>query len=129
METALVFKLILAAGGFAVWIYQQMKAKAEQPAPTAMAAPPPIPRRARKPRVAAAKGVVAAKNVAKPADESAEGSVRPAAAPHLDSSSLVVTRPARALSRAQFRGAAALRQAIVAREVLGPPLCLRPPRF
>ena len=123
MEAAHVFKLILAAGGFAVWAYQQLKAKAEQPAPTAMAAPPPIPRRARKPRVAAAK------NVAKPADEPAEGPARPAAAAHLDSSNLVVTRPARALSRAQFRGAAALRQAIVAREVLGPPLCLRPPRF
>jgi len=123
MEAALVFKLILAAGGFVVWVYQQMKAKAEQPAPTAMAAPPPIPRRARKPRVAVAK------NVAKPAQEPAEGPARPAAAPHLDSSSLVVTRPARALSRTQFRGAAALRQAIVAREVLGPPLCLRPPRF
>jgi hypothetical protein len=29
----------------------------------------------------------------------------------------------------QFRGSVAMRQAIVAREVLGPPLCLRPPRF
>ncbi len=123
MEGALILKVLLAAGGFAVWAYQQVKAKAEQPAPTAMAAPPPIPRRARKPRVAVAK------NVAKPAQEPAEGPARPAAAPHLDSSSLVVTRPARALSRTQFRGAAALRQAIVAREVLGPPLCLRPPRF
>jgi hypothetical protein len=28
----------------------------------------------------------------------------------------------------QFRGSAAMRQAIVAREVLGPPLALRPPR-
>ena len=125
MEAASIFKLLLAAGGFAVWAYQQVKAKAEQPAPTAMAAPPPIPRRARKPRVA-----VVPKNTAKPAEEPAEGSVRPSsAAVHLDASSLVVTRPARALSRMQFRGSAALRQAIVAREVLGPPLCLRPPRF
>jgi len=54
---------------------------------------------------------------------------RPTPAPHLDSRDLVVTRPARAQARTQFRGAAALRQAIVAREVLGPPLCLRPPRF
>ena len=123
MEGAVIFKLLLAAGGFAVWAYQQVRAKVEQPTPTAMAAPPPIPRRARKPRAAAPK------NAAKPAEEPAEGSVRPAAAVHLDASSLVVTRPARALSRTQFRGAAALRQAIVAREVLGPPLCLRPPRF
>jgi hypothetical protein len=123
MEGAAIIKLLLAAGGFAVWAYQQVRAKVEQPTPTAMAAPPPLPRRARKPRVAAPK------NAAKPAEEPAEGSVRPAAAVHLDASSLVVTRPARALSRTQFRGAAALRQAIVAREVLGPPLCLRPPRF
>jgi hypothetical protein len=53
----------------------------------------------------------------------------PAAAVHLDASSLVVTRPARAQTRTQFRGSAALRQAIVAREVLGLPLSLRPPRF
>jgi hypothetical protein len=124
MEGAAIFKLLLAAGGFAVWAYQQVRAKVEQPAPTAMAAPPPIPRRTRKSRPA-----VAPKNAAKPAEEAAEGPARPAAMPHLDSSSLVVTRPARALSRSQFRGAAALRQAIVAREVLGPPLCLRPPRF
>lgn len=122
MEAASIFKLLLAAGGFAVWAYQQLKAKAEQPAPTAMAAPPPLPRRVRKPRPAA-------KPVAKAAEERAEGSARPAATPHLDASDLVVTRPARALSRSQFRGAAALRQAIVAREVLGPPLCLRPSRF
>jgi len=124
MEGAVIFKLLLAAGGFAVWAYQQVRAKVEQPAPTAMAAPPPIPRRARKSRPA-----VAPKKSAKPAEEVAEGPDRPAVMPHLDSSSLVVTRPARALSRSQFRGAAALRQAIVAREVLGPPLCLRPPRF
>ena len=123
MEGAAIFKLLLAAGGFAVWAYQQVRAKAEQPTPTAMAAPPPLPRRARKPRPAVPK------SAAKPAEEPAEGPVRPAAAPHLDASSLVVTRPARALSRTQVRGAAALRQAIVAREVLGPPLCLRPPRF
>ncbi len=124
MDGAVIFKLLLAAGGFAVWAYQQVRAKVEQPAPTAMAAPPPIPRRPRKSRPA-----VAPKKAAKAAEELAEGPARPAAVPHLDSSSLVVTRPARALSRSQFRGAAALRQAIVAREVLGPPLCLRPPRF
>ena len=123
MEGAAIFKLLLAAGGFAVWAYRQVQAKAEQPTPPAMAAPPPLPRRARTPRPAGPK------SAAKPAEEPAEGPVRPAAAPHLDASDLVVTRPARALSRTQFRGAAALRQAIVAREVLGPPLCLRPPRF
>lgn len=124
MEGAVIFKLLLAAGGFAVWAYQQVRAKVEQPTPTAMAAPPPIPRRTRK-----ARPTVAPKKAAKPAEEVAEGPARPAAAVHLDASDLVVTRPARALSRSQFRGAAALRQAIVAREVLGPPLCLRPPRF
>jgi hypothetical protein len=122
MEGALILKLLLAAGGFAVWAYQQVKAKAEQPPAPIMAAPPPIPRRIRKPRVAA-------KAAAQAASETAEGPARPAAAPHRDATDLVVTRPARALSRSQFRGAAALRQAIVAREVLGPPLCLRPPRF
>lgn len=123
MEGALILKLLLAAGGFAVWAYQQVKSKVEQPAPTAMAAPPPIPRRTRKPRAA-----VVPKNAAKAAEQPAEGPARPAPAPHLDDSSLVVTRPARTQSRSQFRGSAALRQAIVAREVLGPPLCLRPPR-
>jgi hypothetical protein len=122
MEPALILKLVLAAGGFAVWAYGQFKSKVEQPAAPIMAAPPPIPRRMRKPRATA-------KSAAKAAEETAEGPARPAAAPHLDASDLVVTRPARALSRSQFRGAAALRQAIVAREVLGPPLCLRPPRF
>jgi hypothetical protein len=121
MDADFIFKLLLAAGGFAVWAYGQMKEKAEKPAPSVMAAPPPIPRRARKPR--------APQSAPKAAEEPAEGAARPAPAPHLDSTSLVVTRPARALSRSQFRGAAALRQAIVAREVLGPPLCLRPPRF
>ena len=53
----------------------------------------------------------------------------PVAAVHLDDTSLVVTRPARAHTRMQFRGSAALRQALVAREVLGLPLSLRPPRF
>ena len=121
MDADFVFKLLLAGGGFAVWAYQRMKAKAEQPAPSVMAAPPPIPRRTRKPR--------APKPAPKSAEGPAEGAARPTPTPHLDASDLVVTRPARALSRTQFRGAAALRQAIVAREVLGPPLCLRPPRF
>ena len=61
-----------------------------------------------------------------PAPEPAPVAATPA--PHLDETSLVVTRPARAHPRSQFRGASALRQAIVAREVLGPPLSLRPPR-
>ncbi len=56
--------------------------------------------------------------------------VPPAPSPpaHLDASTLQVTRPARARTRPQFFGRSALRQAIVAREVLGPPLALRPPR-
>ncbi len=121
MEPALILKIVLAAGGFAAWAYGQFKSKVEQPAP------PPIPRRARKPRSVGPKP--APKVVPKAAEEPAEGAARPAPAPHLDVTDLVVTRPARAQARTQFRGAAALRQAIVAREVLGPPLCLRPPRF
>jgi hypothetical protein len=81
------------------------------------ATPPPTPRRSRR-----------ARNVAAPAAPEPPAPT-PAPAAHLDASSLVVTRPARAHARAQFRGPSALRQAIVAREVLGLPLSLRPPRF
>jgi hypothetical protein len=41
---------------------------------------------------------------------------------------LRVTRPAVARVREEFRGLAALRRAVIAREVLGPPLSLRSPR-
>lgn len=78
--------------------------------------PPPIPRQGRRRRNA-------------PLPEPETVAPAPVAAVHLDDTSLVVTRPARAQSRTQFRGLSALRRAIVAREVLGPPLSLRRPRY
>ena len=117
MDLALVIKVVIGLVAFVAWVAGKIKGSAGQPAPIAV--PPPVPRRVRRVR-----------NVApRPEEESVPPApVAPVAPVHLDASSLVVTRPARALSRMQFRGSAALRQAIVAREVLGPPLCLRPPR-
>ena len=92
----------------------------------ASAKPPALP--AAQPR----RAVRGRKTVAKAAAGlSAPEAVPSAPSPpaHLDASDLQVTRPARARSRPQFFGRSALRQAIVAREVLGPPLALRPPRF
>jgi hypothetical protein len=86
-------------------------------------ATPPVPPPAQPRRVRRARPVAAPKVAPEP-----EPAAPPPAA-HLDASDLQVTRPARAHARTQFRGSAALRQAIVAREVLGPPLSLRPPRF
>ena len=115
MELALFIKIVIGLVAFAVWVAGQIKAQAGQPSPIAV--PPPVPRRTRRVRNAPAPVPVAPEPSA------------PVAAIHLDDTSLVVTRPARAQSRAQFRGASALRQAIIAREVLGLPLSLRPPRF
>ena len=115
MEAALVIKAVIALAAFAAWVFGKLKG-AEAPAPIA-ATPPPLARRTR--RVRNAPAPVAPEPVAP---------VAPATA-HLDATSLVVTRPARAHARGQFRGSAALRQAIVAREVLGLPLSLRPPRL
>lgn len=117
MEAALAIKAVIALVAFAAWVVGKLKGP-DTPAPIA-ATPPPLTRRTRRVRNAPAPAPVAAEPPA-PA---------PVAAPHLDASSLVVTRPARAHARTQFRGAAALRQAVVAREVLGLPLSLRPPRF
>jgi hypothetical protein len=115
MELALVIKVVIGLVACAAWAIGKLKGS-EEPAPMT-ATPPPVPRRTR--RVRNAPPAVA------PEPEPS----LPVAAPHLDASSLVVTRPARALPRSQFRGSAALRQAVVAREVLGLPLSLRPPRF
>ncbi len=115
MEAALVIKAVIALVAFAAWVIGKMKGQAI-PAPMA-ATPPPVTRRTRRVRNAPALASIVPEPTA------------PAAAVHLDASSLVVTRPARAQTRTQFRGSAALRQAIVAREVLGLPLSLRPPRF
>ena len=115
MEAALGIKLVVGLVAFAAWAYGKIKG-ADTPAPIA-ATPPPLTRRARRVR-----------NAPAPVAPEPEAPA-PVAATHLDDTSLVVTRPARAHTRGQFRGSAALRQAIVAREVLGLPLSLRPPRF
>jgi hypothetical protein len=117
MELALVIKVAIGLVAFVAWVAGKLKADAGQPAPIAV--PPPVPRRTRRIRN------VPPRLAPEPEPEPSA----PVAAPHLDETSLVVTRPARAHARGQFRGAAALRQAIVAREVLGLPLSLRPPRL
>ena len=117
MELALFIEIVIGVFAFAAWVAGKLKAEAGQPSPIAV--PPPVPRRVRRIR-----------NVPpRLAPESEPEPSAPVAAVHLDDTSLVVTRPARAQSRLQFRGTAALRQALVAREVLGLPLSLRPPRF
>jgi hypothetical protein len=118
MDSALLIKAGIALVAAVLWVIGKAASVSSSPAPMA-AAPPPLTRRAR--RVRNAPVPVAAT----PAPE-APASL---AATHLDASSLVVTRPARAHTRGQFRGSAALRQAVIAREVLGLPLALRPPRF
>lgn len=116
MEAALVIKAVIALGAFAAWVYGKLQG-APAPAPIA-ATPPPLTRRARRTRSAPA-----------PAAAPEPPTPAPVAAPHLDASSLQVVRPPRAPARFRIHGAAALRQAVIAREVLGPPLALRPPRF
>jgi hypothetical protein len=115
MELALFIKIVIGVVAFAVWVAGKIKAEAGQPSPIAV--PPLVPRRTRRVR-----------NAPPPLTPEPAPSA-PVAATHLDATSLVVTRPARAHTRTQFRGSAALRQALVAREVLGLPLSLRPPRF
>ncbi|MCX6920044.1 MAG: hypothetical protein NTX20_01790 [Verrucomicrobia bacterium] len=115
MELALFIKIAIGVVAFAAWVAGQIKVEAGQPAPIAVL--PSVPRRTRRVR-----------NAPPPLAPEPEP-LAPVAATHLDDTSLVVTRPARAQSRLQFRGSAALRQAIIAREVLGLPLSLRPPRF
>ena len=115
MELALFIKIVIGVFAFAAWVAGKLKAEAGQPSPIAV--PPHVPRRTCRVRSAPP-----------PLAPEPEPSA-PVAAVHLDDTSLVVTRPARAQSRLQFRGTAALRQALVAREVLGLPLSLRPPRF
>jgi hypothetical protein len=119
MESALLIKAGIALVAAALWVIG--RAASDSPGPASIAVPPPVPRRVRRIRN------VPPRLATEPEQEPAPPA--PVAAVHLDASSLVVTRPARAQSRVQFRGASALRQAIIAREVLGPPLSLRPPRF
>ena len=108
-----VVAIVAARGAFA--FLQKLAEEASAKPPTL---PAPQSRRVRRAREAAAK----------PVPEAEPAAPTPTSAAHLDASSLVVTRPARARPRPQFFGRAALRQAVVAREVLGPPLSLRPPR-
>ena len=119
MDSEIVIKIVL---GLAVILFFNfgsgfLKKLMEEAPVEPMAVPPPVPRRVRRIR-----------NVPPTLAPEPEPSA-PVAATHLDDTSLVVTRPARAQSRLQFRGSAALRRALVAREVLGLPLSLRPPRF
>jgi hypothetical protein len=119
MDSEIVIKAVLGLAVFLFFNYgsgflkKLMEEASVEPTPL----PPPVPRRTRRVR-----------NAPPPLAPEPEPSA-PAAAVHLDDTSLVVTRPARAHTRMQFRGSAALRQALVAREVLGLPLSLRPPRF
>lgn len=122
MEHAL-FKLLLLAGMFVVWVVRRIRAAAEEPGPSAMAAPAALPRRVR-PRVRPGR---VATPPALPAS-AAPASAAPAPVAPAPSVRPVVTRAARAAVRADFRGRGALRRAFVAQEVLGPPLALRPPR-
>ncbi len=92
----------------------------------ASAKPPALP--LAPPRRALRNRKVVAKAASAPPASAAPVPPAPSPPSHLDASTLQVTRPARARTRPQFFGRSALRQAIVAREVLGPPLALRPPR-
>lgn len=119
MEHAL-FKLLLLAGMFVVWVVRRIRAAAEEPGPSAMAAPAALPRRVRpraRPGHVATPPALPVSAAPAPAPVAPAPSVRP-----------VVTRAARAAVRADFRGRGALHRAFVAQEVLGPPLALRPPR-
>jgi hypothetical protein len=110
-----VFGLVaLAVAGFAAvrGVADFFRKLTEAPAPPLPSAPSPRrPRRTRAP-----------KQEAPPPEEPAPAPA--AAAP----ATLAPLPPARRPSF-RFRGRDALRQAIVAREVLGSPLALRPPRF
>jgi hypothetical protein len=122
MDFSLLIKVaaVVVAAGF--WLYHKSGESSAPAAAGPLAAPPPIPRRARRTRPGAV-----APTQAEPAEagESAVAATPPRHPGHAD---LRVTRPARARVRADFRGIAALRRAVIAREVLGPPLSLRPPR-
>lgn len=122
METSELIKVALAGAAFVFWLYRKLSEGVATAAPSPMAAPPPLPRRVRRSRP----GVKSPAKVSAPeADESAPAGGAPR---HLDASNLRVTRPAVARVREEFRGLAALRRAVIAREVLGPPLSLRAPR-
>lgn len=120
MDAAFVFKAAAVVVAFGLWLYHKSGEGAAPVASGPMAAPPPVPRRARRAR--SAPGVLA-EEAAADAGESVAAPARPP-----EASGPRVTRPASARVRAEFRGVAALRRAVVAREVLGPPLSLRPPR-
>jgi hypothetical protein len=118
MDSDFIIKAVL---GLAVFLFFNfgsgfLKKLVEETSVEPTPLPPPIPRQGRRRRNA-------------PLPEPETVAPAPVAAVHLDDTSLVVTRPARAQSRTQFRGLSALRRAIVAREVLGPPLSLRRPRY
>lgn len=109
-------ELLLIAAVIALlrWVAGKMTSEEEAPA----AAPPPLPaRRPRRPRATAP--------IAVPLQAEEEGpAARTAAASPAPAPAFVVPRRVSPYAR-DFRDPAALRRAVVAREVLGPPLSLR----
>lgn len=112
-------ELLLIAAVIALlrWVAGKMSADEEEPAPLPPPVPAPRPRRIRRPAPAV---------VAPPPDD--EGPAARPPAPAVPAPALVAYRPsprrASAFAR-DFRDVAALRRAVVAREVLGPPVSLR----
>lgn len=110
-------ELLLIAAVIALlrWVAGKMTSEEEE-APAA--APPPLPaRRPRRPRATAP--------IAVPLQAEEEGpAARAAAASPATAPAFVVPRRVSPYAR-DFRDPAALRRAVVAREVLGPPLSLR----
>lgn len=117
MKISSVIGLVVVAVVVLRAAYDFIQKQLNEAASTPPGLPPAQPRRVRR-----------GQRVAPPMASEPESVTAPSA-PHLDASDMQVTRAVRAQPRMQFRGPAALRQAIVAREVLGLPLSLRPPRF
>lgn len=106
---------------FVIAVFVLTRAAAEKMKAAMKAANPPAPPRRSRARAARA----TPPSLTAPHSSESEGPAPMAASEHP-----VVTHPARRVNaHPEFRGRAALRRAIVAREVLGPPLALRPPRF
>jgi hypothetical protein len=112
MELLLIAALIAALR----WMAGKMSSEEEEPAPLPPPVPAPRPRRVRRP---APPPAAVADFREGPAVRVAPPPPAPVAAPPR-----VAPRPVSRFAR-EFRDPAALRRAVVAREVLGPPLSLR----
>lgn len=116
MEKLIIKALVALAIWALVSAFKKALSAEEAPVPEL---PPALPRRSKRTRQPIASSREAAPEVDPP----------PAAlAPHITDEMMQVTRPAHARVSTDFRGRGALRRAIIAQEVLGPPLALRPPR-